>query len=256
MTALDRSRLLPRLRAAGVHLLVSAAVAALAAALVFGVWYPGDLRHMAGGRGLFFLVVSVDVVLGPLLTLVVFDVAKGWPHLRRDLAVIALLQLAGLVYGLHTVYEVRPVAIAFEFTRFRVVSAGDVVEEELPKARPDFRRLPLTGPWTLAVRPAEAGPERNDAIFMALKGVDTSQRPGFWRPYTEARSEALAAARPLMTLLDREAGRRAEFQQILAQAGVNVAEARFLPVMARGDWVAVLDAAGNIATYLPADGFK
>lgn len=256
MTSLAHRPSLSRLRAAGAHLLISAIVAGLAAALVFGLWYPGEFRHMAGGRGLFFLVVSVDVVLGPLLTLVVFNVAKGWPHLRRDLAVIAFLQLVGLGYGLHTVYEVRPVAIAFEFTRFRVVSAGDVVQEELPKARSEFRHLPLTGPWTLSVRPAEPGPERTDALFRALEGVDTSQRPGFWRPYTEARPEALAAARPLMTLLDREAGRRAEFQQILADAGVKIAEARFLPVMARGDWVAVLDAAGNIATYLPADGFK
>lgn len=247
---------MPRLRAAGWHLLISASVAALAAALVFGLWYPGAFRHMAGGRGLFLLVVSVDVVLGPLLTLVVFDTAKGWPHLRRDLLVIAALQLAGLVYGLNTVYLARPVAVAYEFTRFRVVSAGDVVESELPAARPEFRHLPLTGPWILAVRPAEVGKERTDAIMRALEGVDTGQRPGFWRPYTEARSEALAAARPLMILLDREPDRRAELQQLLADAGVNVAEARFLPVMARGDWVAVLDAAGNVATYLPADGFK
>lgn len=256
MSLLDRHGLRPRLRAAGAHLLISAAVAALAAALVFGLWYPGAFRHMAGGRGLFILVVSVDVVLGPLLTFVAFNLAKGWPHLRRDLAVIAALQLAGLAYGLHTVYEVRPVAVVFEFTRLRVVSAGDVLVEELPKARPELRRLPLTGPWTLAVRPAEAGKERNEAIFMALKGVDTSLRPGFWRPYTEARSEALAAARPLMILLNREAGRRAEFDKILADAGVDPASARFLPVMARGDWSAVLDATGHIATYLPADGFK
>ncbi len=231
-------------------------VAASAAALVFLLWYPGDLRHMAGGRGLFFLVVSVDVVLGPLLTLVIFDVTKGWAHLRRDMAVIAALQLTGLGYGLHTVYEVRPVAMVFEFTRFRVVSAGDVLKEELSKARAEYRRLPLTGPWTLAVRPANPGRERSDAIFMALKGVDTSLRPGFWRPYSEAREEALAAARPLALLLEREGPRRAELQSILADAGVNVAEARFLPVMARGEWVAVLDTTGNIAAYLPADGFK
>lgn len=249
-------RLKARLRAAGWHFLVSCAVAAVAAALVFGLWYPGAFRHMAGGQGLFVLVVSVDVVLGPLLTLVAYDIAKGWPHLRRDLAVIAALQLAGLAYGLHTVYVVRPVAIAYEFTRFRVVSAGDVFEPELLAARPEYQRLPLTGPWTLAVRPAEPGSERTKAIEMALQGVDTSQRPGFWRPYTEARSEALAAARPLMMLLDREAGRRAELEKIVADAGVDPATARFLPVMARGDWSAVLDSAGNIATYLPADGFK
>jgi hypothetical protein len=30
---------------------------------------------------------------------------------------------------------------------------------------------------------------------------------------------------------------------------------RFLPAMARGDWVAVLDPAGTVLGYLPYDGF-
>jgi hypothetical protein len=45
--------------------LISASIAVVAALLVFGLWYPGALRHLAGGRDLFLLVTSVDVVLGP-----------------------------------------------------------------------------------------------------------------------------------------------------------------------------------------------
>ncbi|MGZ5132283.1 MAG: hypothetical protein ACXWJ1_13285 [Caldimonas sp.] len=81
----------PRARAAGVHLLISAAVAGLAALLVFGLWYPGSYRLLAGGRDLFLLVTSVDVVIGPVLTFAIFNLAKGWRHLRRDLAVIGVL---------------------------------------------------------------------------------------------------------------------------------------------------------------------
>src|SRR4051812_41758107 len=94
--------LLHRCRAAGVHLLISTAIAAVAAVLVFGLWYPGFYRRVAGGRELFLLVISIDVVLGPLLTFTVFNWAKGWKHLRRDLAVIGAIQLAALIYGLHT----------------------------------------------------------------------------------------------------------------------------------------------------------
>lgn len=249
-------QLMPRLRAAALHLLLSAGVALLAAVLVFGLWYPGDFRHMAGGRGLFLLVVTVDVVLGPLLTFVAYNAKKDPAHLRRDLAVIAALQLAGLAYGLHTVYVVRPVAMVFEHTRFRVVAAGDVLEAELDKAPPHLRKLPMTGPWTLAVRSAEPGSERSDAIFKALQGVDTSQRPGFWRPYADARLDAFAAGRPLELLLQREPGRRAELEDRVRSVGVEPSNARFLPVMARGEWTAVLDAAGNIAAFLPVDGFK
>lgn len=253
---LNRLDLGRRARAAGWHLLISAAVAALAAALVFGLWYPGAYRHLSGGRGLFILVVTVDVILGPLLTFAVFNLNKGWPHLRRDLAVIGVIQLAGLAYGLHTVYIVRPVATVFETDRFRVVTAAEVNEPELPKAMPEYRSLPLTGPWLLTARRPEAGDERNDVILMALQsGIDVSQRPGFWRPYAEGRAAALERSRPIELLFKRYEDRAAEFRAELAAAGVAEAEARFLPVVARGDWVAILDAKGNIATFLAADGF-
>ena len=57
-----------RLQAAGIHLLISLFVAALAAVLVFGLWYPNPYRDLSGGRTLFSMVVGVDVVLGPLIT--------------------------------------------------------------------------------------------------------------------------------------------------------------------------------------------
>ncbi|MGE4050096.1 MAG: TfpX/TfpZ family type IV pilin accessory protein [Piscinibacter sp.] len=245
-----------RARAAGWHLLISAVVAALAAALVFGLWYPGAYRHLSGGRGLFILVVTVDVILGPLLTFAVFNLNKGWPHLRRDLAIIGVIQLAGLAYGLHTVYVVRPVATVFETDRFRVVTASDVYLPELPQAPEQYRSLPLDGPRLLSTRRPSPGEERNEALMMALKqGVDVGQRPLFWRPYDEGRAAALQRARPIEVLLRQYEARAAEFRAALTDAGLPEAEAFFLPVMARGDWVAVLDKQGNVATFLAADGF-
>src|SRR5262245_31520502 len=71
--ALPSFDLASRLRAAGIHLGLSALVASLAAALVLGVWYPMPHREVSGGRDLFVLVVSVDLVLGPLITFAIFD---------------------------------------------------------------------------------------------------------------------------------------------------------------------------------------
>lgn len=252
---LDRLDLGSRARAAGWHLLICGAVAAIAAALVFGLWFPGPYRVMSGGRGLFVLVVSVDVILGPLLTFAVFNRAKGWPHLRRDLAAIGVLQLAGLAYGLHTVYVVRPVATVFEIDRFRVVSALDVRQSELPEANSAYRSLPLTGPWLLTARAAQGSDERSKALFMALDGYDIGQRPTFWRPYAEGRAAALAKSRPVELLLQKYADHAAELRAALAALPVPVRQARFLPVMARGDWVAVLDPQGDVVGFVAADGF-
>src|SRR5690606_13371823 len=129
---------------------------------VFGFWYPGHYRILAGGTGLFVLVMLVDVVMGPLLTFVVYDRSKGVAQLRRDIAVIVLLQMLALGYGLNAMYLGRPVALAFEFDRFRVVSMAEVVVAELPRAPPLFRRLPLTGPMLLAVRKSSTPAERAD----------------------------------------------------------------------------------------------
>ncbi len=251
----DAASLRRRTRAAAIHLLISAAVAGLAALLVFIVWYPGAFRLMAGGQNLFLLVCGVDVVVGPLLTFVVFNTAKGRTHLRRDLAVIGLLQAVALAYGMHTVYVARPVAMVFEVDRFRLVTANAVAVEELPKATPEFRELPLGGPQVIGARRPEAGAERNDAMIMGVNGVDVGQRPIFWQPYAKAQSRAVERSRPIGALLEHYPTQAAELKEHLAALHADAATARFLPVMARGDWVAVLDQTGVVLGYLRFDGF-
>ena len=253
---LQRIDLPRRARAAGIHLLLSAVVAAAAAGLVFGVWFPGIYRLVAGGRDLFVLITSVDVVLGPLLTFAVFDLKKGWPHLRRDLAVIGLIQLAALVYGLHAVYQSRPVAMVFETDRFRVITAGQVYLPELPRARPEYRQLPLTGPWLLGARAATAGNERNDALFKALEGVDRAERPLFWQTYAESTAEALGRAPPLATLLAKYPDLAGDVKRRLQALKVDETAAKFLPLIGRGgDWVVILGSAGQPVHYVQAEGF-
>jgi len=252
---LERLNLRRRTRAAGFHLLICAVVAALAAALVFGLWYPGLYRAVSGGRDLFLLVVGVDVILGPMLTFAVFNLDKGWKHLRRDLIVIGMIQAAALVYGLHTVYVVRPIAMAFEVDRFRVIVAADVYEPELPKALHEYRVLPLTGPWLLDTRAPKGGEEHTDAIFMGLQGIDRANRPVFWRPYAESVPEVLSKSRPVSVLLEYYSARAAELRDGLVAMKANEATARFLPLRARGDWVIVLDGRGAVLGSLKADGF-
>jgi hypothetical protein len=252
---LQRLDLRRRSTAAGVHLLISATIAAGAALLVFGLWYPGAFRYLAGGRDLFLLVTSVDVVLGPVLTFAVFNRAKGWRHLRWDLTVIGLVQLAALAYGLHTVALVRPVAMVFEVDRFRLVTASDVPADDLLLARPPYDRLSWTGPSLLGARAPVAGPERIDSIFKAMGGTDVSSRPQFWQPYQQSKAAALARSRPVATLLGHYPAKADETRRRLADMSADESTARFLPAMARGEWVGVLNATGDVLGYLPLDGF-
>ena len=252
---LKQMNLRRRFLAAGIHLLISMAIAGFAALLVFWLLYPGPFRRLAGGRDLFLLVTSVDVVLGPFLTFAVFNIAKSTKHLRHDLAVIGLIQAAALAYGLHTVYIVRPVAMVFEVDRLRLVTANDVTPEELVKGAPEYRTLPSTGPWLLGTRTPKRGDEHNDALFTGLRGLDIGYRPLFWQPYEKSVPDAIERSKPMALLLSHYPKQADELRQRLRAIGANEPTSRFLPTIARGDWVAVIDKAGAVLGYLPVDGF-
>ena len=189
-----------RLKAAGIHLAISLAIAALAALLVFFVWYPYPYREISGGRELFLLVVLVDVVMGPLMTLAVFNQAKPRKLLRLDLAVIGLLQLAALVYGLWTVAVARPVHLVYEIDRFRVVHVVDVEPSLLKQASPSLQQLPLIGPTLLSVREFKDAKESFDATMGALQGFPVGARPDLWQSYEIAKPQIIAAAKPVAEL--------------------------------------------------------
>lgn len=247
-----------RARAAGIHFCISLAVALAAALLVFALWYPYPYREISGGRELFLLVVAVDVVLGPLITFAIFNLAKGWPHLRRDLAVVGLLQLAGLGYGLWTVQLARPVHLVFEFDRFRVVHAVDIPVDLMDQVPPGIDAMPLTGPTPLAVRPFGNEKEKFDATMIALRGIPIGARPDLWQPYEAGRAAILQAAKPVDALKARFPAQAPAIDALLQRGNLNPAGVVYLPVVARkaAAWTVLLDArTADIIGYLPVDSF-
>ena len=67
MQAAPVTRVRHALRYALRHLLISAAVAVAAAVLVFRLLYPPPWHLLFGVGSMFFLLLAVDVVCGPLL---------------------------------------------------------------------------------------------------------------------------------------------------------------------------------------------
>lgn len=248
---------LERARAAGLHFLLSLPVAALTAGLVFGLWYPMPYRDIAGGRELFVLVMSVDIVLGPIITFAIFDRRKPWSELRRDLAVVVTIQLAGLAYGLHSVAQARPALVALEADRLRVVRAIDLEDADLRIAPEGLRRLPLTGPRLIATRqPSPA--EKLEAIERGLQGQDLGMRPGFWLPPERTAAALAAAARPLTKeFLARPTLSGPSIAEAAAATRVPVERLGYLPILARRtDWTALVDRQdGSVAGYVHVDGF-
>ena len=112
----------PRFVAFLLHLGMSLALIAIVFSIIYLLWFPHALAAASGGLEGLTIVAAVDVVLGPLLTLVIYDIAKSKAHLARDIGVIVFLQLSCLFAGVFVVYEARPLAIVHVFDTFHVLS--------------------------------------------------------------------------------------------------------------------------------------
>lgn len=243
--------------AAGIHFALSMVIATLAALLVFGIWYPYPYRETSGGRELFFIVVTVDVILGPLITLVVFNLRKPRTELRRDLVIVVLIQLAALGYGVWTVFVARPVHLVFEIDRFRVVHAIDVDQELMSKKPSDIEAMPLTGPTLLAVRPFKNSQESFDATVAALRGAELGARPDLWRAYSAAKADVLQAAKPVGQLKSRFPARAGDVDAVLQNAGRRADTMLYLPMVGRSRfWTAFVDpVTAEVVAFMPLDSF-
>jgi len=237
-------RSLSRLQAAAIHLAASVFGTGMVALLTLLVWYPGELAQLGGVLHILMLVVVVDVVLGPVITFIVFDTRK--PELARDLLIVAALQLAALGYGAQTVFAGRPVYLAFNAERLDLVYAPDIAKENLARGEVSGHgRLPLFGPKLVAaVMPADPAAAAK-VVTDALRGGDDIQYlPEHYRPIESQKQSLLAALRPLESLKAANPKSTAEVDTLLRDAAARPAGAGYLPLVSSGDAaVAVFDRA-------------
>ena len=248
-------------KAAFVHFLGSICVASVAALLVLWVWYPHPYGLLSGGRHLFLLLMGVDVVCGPLLTLVLFNPTKPRRELLTDMALVVCIQLAALAYGLYTAQEARPLFLVHEVDRFRVVTAGDYgdvdVRGAIGRLAAPLRPHLLRGPVTVGIREPKDAQEHQQVLMESVSGGrDYAQRPEFYLPYDAAYApRALARARPLQAFAQHYPATASAVADLLGKQGVPMDGALFLPVLHKQEWVAVLDKSARILGFVPGDGF-
>jgi hypothetical protein len=233
-------------RAFAIHFVATLLLAAGAAAIIFGVWFPDPFDKMVGGQELFVLVVGCDLVLGPLLSLVIYDSRKGRGKLVFDYCVVGVVQLAAMSYGVWIVAGSRPVYVAFSGDRLQVVSAADILPKELDAARdPLYHGLPVTGPRLVAVVvPAK---DHDDAMFQALDGNEEPMRPRFYVSYESQIPAILEHAKPLGELLVRHKEAGTKLAAAKAETGLPDAKLRYLPVRYHeAFWTALIDAESGL----------
>ncbi|MEO8486751.1 MAG: TfpX/TfpZ family type IV pilin accessory protein [Betaproteobacteria bacterium] len=248
-------RTLSRTQAAGIHLAISVVLAAIVLAALLFVWYPQPYFRLAGGAGLMLILIGVDVVMGPLMTLVVFNPAKQ--SLRVDLAVIALLQVGALLYGISVIAQARPAYVVFAGDHFTVVGANAIDPESLAAARPPYDGLPLGGPKIVGAKLPADPAERNKVMMLAAGGLDLPVLPRYYVPFAEVVSELKAKSQSLDALEKRKPELKAALDTAIARSGVARSALAWVPVLGRLEvGIALVDLSrGDVVSVVPVDPF-
>lgn len=235
-----RIRNLNRWQASAGHLSFSLLLGLAVFALFRFLWYPGALFSLAGAGKLMLLVVGIDVVLGPLLTLIVFNPKKK--SLIWDLAVVVAVQLGALGYGVWVMAQSRPVFMVGATDRFELVTANQIRPEELALApNPEWLQLSWTGPVLVGARPPADPDERLNLALRALEGgPDVTQLPRYFVPISEIIDKLVPAFKPLEEFEQVAAAEVNELRAWLGARGIDESKVAVLPLKARAGMGAVL----------------
>lgn len=222
-----------RWKAAALHLTLSVLiVGAVALGLIF-LWYGPDLFALTGGLKLLTILAICDVVIGPLLTLIVYR--HGKPSLKFDLAVIALLQIAFLAYGLNVMRNARPIFLVGVLDRFELVFANELTDEDLAQgSAPEYRERSLTGPRLIGGVVARDSKETLDLALSGFAGRDVHLMPGRYTSYTEVAPALALKAKPVSELIGFSKPDDArKLEAAVESTGRDEHSVGFLPIVSR-----------------------
>ncbi len=186
-----------RWKAAAIHMAIGLVLIGGVIGLMFALWFPYGLYRIAAMDRLIFTMAGVDIVAGPLLTLIVYKAGKS--SLRFDLSVIAVLQACFLGYALHTAWITRPVFLVWGIDSMSLVFANDIQPNHLAAGTtPGSNSLSHFGPRLMAVTVPKDLDARQRKFTEIIRSQTTVERlPRFFEPYDSARAYILRRSQPV-----------------------------------------------------------
>ena len=227
LQALRRS-LPTRFKAAGIHLSLSLVVFAVALYLILVEWYPDFHFVVDGGWRGVKIMAGVDLVLGPSLTLVIFNPFKARRLILLDLACIAIVQVGALVWGFYAVHSQRPVAVSYFEGEFLSLTAEPLRIEKQPAdyAEQFSERRP---PLVYIRDPANPDEEVRMGMQSLMGKVAPHEDPFFFQRFEPTWAKVAPRALKVEDRSKAKPAFAAELPAFLGRHGGQAADYRFFP---------------------------
>jgi hypothetical protein len=215
-------------------------------------WYPEPYFTASGGWQGLKIVALVDIVLGPLLTFVVFNKAKPRKELFIDISLIVALQLSALLWGINTVYQQRPVAIVFWDDRFFTVP-DNALSTHYANNEKYQALLKQSLPFVFARRPAN----NIELETMQQRIKDFNIAPHHqvenYQDFDSVFSTIKLMSMNMGAVIARNGDMRNSLKHILKKTGTTMEDNIYLPLQSKyQDIVLVFDQQGHQIGFIKA----
>ena len=228
-----------KIKAFSIHLAVSTTIVGIVVALIFFFWYPKPYFEANGAWTVLKVLIMVDLVMGPMMTLIIYK--KGKKTLVFDMSVIFAIQLAALIYGVNVIYTQRPYYLVFAVDRFEIVSLAEIDESQIKYPELELENKPSNDLILAFADFPEDVEERNKLMFEAADGKpDIERRPEYYKPYLPNVNKVMERAKTLNELIKANENNKRKVEEFLKKHDRQADGLVFFPIVGRNTDLALV----------------
>lgn len=221
-----------KFKAAGIHLGISSIIFLILAYFIIFKWYPFPYFTADGGWQGIRIIALIDLVLGPLLTLIIFNHNKSRREIRFDLGVIALVQVSVLAWGIYTVHDERPGAVVHWDGEFYTMPAKSFNEKGI-ELQALSRFSEAHPPLIYAHRPTDVETLQEVLRLSTEENLAPFEQLHLYRSFKENRDDAFISQLDIDEIISHNVAMENELNVFLAESGNQKEDYIYMPLNAR-----------------------
>jgi hypothetical protein len=242
-----------RLKLFSLHLLSSATVLTLILGSLYLGWYRWPGWYLTDVARVIAVMVCVDVVLGPTLTLIIANKNKPRRELARDIGIIVAVQLCALAYGSMLLWNGRPLYYAFSENILQLVQAYDIDtneaklgREQNPALAPHWYSLPR---WVWTPLPQNSEEAKKIVASAITGGDDVISMPRYFKRWEEGLTPLHAQLKKVDDVAYFARSEKKKLKDKMRAAGMSDDQPNSIPLTGRGHpLLVVIDPASSKIT--------
>jgi len=163
------------------NLYISQAIIIIFLIFAYFTWFPYSFASLGGFTKTAWMLILVDLVLGPLLVFIVFK--EGKKYLKFDINTLLAIQIGAFLFGAYSLYLKHPAYAVFNGNGFTLTNVSHLYPQ--PPWQEQLRTNFFSSPRLVLAKFPEKSSENNSLLFsIVFNGEpDIDERVKYYEPF-------------------------------------------------------------------------